>query len=355
MIKNFSKLLPYIYSSLLYFIIYTPTVVYPYNKLEITNQFSQLKVSSLDFHINSPTFYLLGFVIDFGKQFNAYVVTLIIINFMIIILITRLTDFLNNYQYLFLASGWLLTSSWWIGYVDSILVLSTILIFKQFNEEKKNDTVLISSIFLLSFSHYVLAFFIILIFIIIFELKRLNLFKILSGYLLGLICNKLLLGYLGYQGVSRARYFINPELNFLARSVESISNNFNIVIFSSLFGMFLLFIIYLFIFQDIKIIVSFSIAIAVTSLNPDTTRIMSILIVPILLKLLADISDNRLEEKINERFLSYLLSFSILTPLIFSNFHVWDNVVYTNSPFVEESNFFQSLIILVNKFFGILT
>jgi len=353
--KYISKFFPYIYSAFLYFIVYMPTIVYPYNKLEITNQFSQLKISSLDFHINSPTFYLLGFVIDFGKKFNSYVVTLIIINFIVIILITRLTEFLNNYQYLFLASGWLLTSSWWIGYVDSILVLSTILIFKQFNQEKKNDILLISSIFLLSFSHYVLAFFLILIFIIIFELKRLNLLKILTGYLLGLIFNKLLLGYLGYQGVSRFRYFLDPEMNFLVRSVESISNNFNIVIFSSLFGMFLLLIIYLFIFQDIKIIMSFFIALAVTSLNPDTTRVMSILIVPILLKLLADISDNRLKEKINERFLNYLVSFSILIPLVFPNFHVWDNEVYTNSPFVEESNFFESLIILLNKFLSIVT
>ena len=260
---------------------------------------------------------------------------------------------MNNYQYLFLASGWLLTASWWIGYVDSILVLSTILIFKQLNGEKKNDIFLIFSSFLLSFSHYVLAFFLILIFIIIFKLERLNFFKIMTGYFLGLIFNKLLLGYLGYQGVSRFRYFIDPELNFLKRSVESISNNFNIVVFSSLFGMFLLFIIYLFIFQDINIIVSFFIAIAVTSLNPDTTRIMSIMIIPILLKLLSDISDNRLKEKINGRILSYLVSFSILIPLIFPNFHVWDNVVYTNSPFVEESNFFQSMIILINNFLSI--
>lgn len=355
MIKNLSKFLPYIYSSLLYFIVYIPTIVYPYNKLEITNQFSQLKVSSLDFHINSPTFYLLGFVIDFGKKFNSYVVALIIINFIVIILITRSTEFLNNYQYLFLASGWLLTSSWWIGYVDSILVLSTILIFKQFNEEKKNDIVLISSIFLLSFSHYVLAFFLILIFIIIFQLERLNFFKILASYLLGLVLNKLLLGYLGYQGVSRFSYFINPEMNFLERSVESISNNFNIVVFSSLSGMFLLFIIYLFIFQDVNIIMSFFIAIAVTSLNPDTTRIMSILIVPILLKILTDISDDKLKESIDIRLLNYSVSFSILIPLIFPNFHVWDNVVYTNSPFFEESNFFESLIILINKFLSIVT
>ena len=355
MIKNLSKFLPYIYSSLLYFIVYVPTIVYPYNKLEITNQFSQFHVSSLDFHINSPTFYLIGFVIDFGKKFNSYVVALIIINFIVIILITRSTEFLNNYQYLFLASGWLLTTSWWIGYVDSILVLSTILIFKQFNGEKKNDIVLISSIFLLSFSHYVLAFFLILIFIIIFQLERLNFFKILASYLLGLLFNKLLLGYLGHQGVSRFSYFINPEINFLKRSVESISNNFNFVVFSSLSGMFLLFIIYLFIFQDVNIIMSFFIAIAVTSLNPDTTRIMSILIVPILLKILTEMSDNRLKDKVNGKFLNYLVSFSILIPLVFPNFHVWDNVVYTKSPFFEESNFFESLIILVNKFLSIVT
>ena len=188
----FSKLLPYIYTSILYFVIYIPSIVKPLNKLEITNQFSQLNVTYTDFHINSPTFYILGFIYKFGEKINFFTVLLILVNFIFIILITKSIEFLKIYQYVFLASGWLLTSSWWIGYVDSILVLCTIIIFKQTNTKNKNSILLFLTVFTLSFSHYVLAFFIILILIILQTFNLKDLISLTAGYVAGIIVNKIL-------------------------------------------------------------------------------------------------------------------------------------------------------------------
>lgn len=345
------KFLPYTYSSLLYFIIYTPSIVKPLNKLSITNQFSQLNISSLDFHINSPTYYLLGIIYEFGGRVNTFNVVLILINFIFIILITKSIEFLNNYQYLFLASGWLLTSSWWVGYVDSILVLCTILLFKQTIKENTNRVTLFLTVLLLSFSHYVLAFFIILILIILQTLNLKSSVPLIVGYLTGIIINKLLLNFLNFDGVSRMSFLFNPDSNVLERSVESISSNFLLVIFSSFMGMFFLFLIHSFNLQNLSIFTSLAIAIIVTSLSLDTTRTMSILVVPILLKLLSGISQETLTKKINTKLQYMSLYIGVLTPFIFPNYHIWDNVVYTVSPFSEDSSFFTSLIIIINKVF----
>ncbi len=345
----FSKLLPYIYTSILYFVIYIPSIIKPLNKLEITNQFSQLNVTSTDFHINSPTLYILGFIYKFGEKIDFFTVLLILVNFIFIILITKSIEFLKIYQYVFLASGWLLTSSWWIGYVDSILVLCTIIIFKQTNTKNKNSILLFLTVFTLSFSHYVLAFFIILILIILQTFNLKDLISLIAGYVAGIIVNKILLNYLSYDGVSRISYLFNQNNNVLERSVKSISDNLTFVIFSSLMGMFFLFLIYLFIFQNVNIFISLAIVISVTSLSLDTTRTMSILIVPILIKLLDEVSNGVLTKKIEIKYQYFFIFIGILTPFIFPNYHVWDNVVHTVSPFREETNFFKSLIIIINN------
>jgi len=347
----YSKLLPYLYSSLLYFIIYTPSIVAPLNKLSITNQFSQLNISSIDFHINSPTLYLLGIIYEFEGKVDLFNIVLILINFIFIIFIIKAIEFLDIYQYLFLASGWFLTSSWWIGYVDSILVFCTIILFKQTNKEDKNSAILFFTVFLLSFSHYVLAFFIILILIILQTPNLKDFFPFIAGYLTGIIINKLLLNFLNFDGVSRISYLIDPNRNIFERTVESISNNFFVVIFSAFMGMFFLLFIYSYNLQNIRIFTSLAIAIFVTSLSLDTTRIMSVLVVPVLLKLLSDISQETLDNKINIKYQHLIMFIGVLTPFIFPNYHVWDNVVYTVSPFSEDSSFFTSLINILNKFF----
>lgn len=349
----YSKLFPYIYSSLLYFIIYTPSIVVPLNKLSITNQFSQLNISSIDFHINSPTFYLLGIIYEFGGKVDLFNVVLILTNFIFIILITKSIKFLNIYQYLFLASGWLLTCSWWIGYVDSILVFCTIVLFKQTNKENKNRVIIFLSVLLLSFSHYVVGFFIILILLVLQSLNLKDSFPFIGGYLTGVIINKLVLSYLNFDGVSRISFLFDPDRNILERTVESISSNFFIVAFSSFMGMFLLLLIHSFIFQNIRIFSSLAITIFVTSLSLDTTRTMSILIVPVLLKLLNDISQETLAKKININYQYLILFIGVLTPFIIPNYHVWDNVIYTVSPFSQDSSFFTSLINTINKVFKI--
>ena len=76
---------------------------------------------------------------------------------------------------------------------------------------------------------------------------------------------------------------------------------------------------------------------------------MSILIVPILIKLLDEISNGVLTKKVEIKYQYFFIFIGILTPFIFPNYHVWDNVVHTVSPFREETNFFKSLIIIINN------
>ena len=151
---------------------------------------------------------------------------------------------------------------------------------------------------------------------------------------------------INFQGRSRLRFIFNDCV--LENAISLTSNNLMYLIISGSLGLTILFLVFSY-FEKFtinrNIYMSYFVALIGTSLSLDTSRIFSILIVPILIFILFRFDKViKFEQKFKN--LSYFL-IAIFSVLIGEN-HVYGNIYY-DSPNSYEPNVYNLISNLVNN------
>lgn len=316
------------------------------NDFEIVQQIINNNLSAKNFSIDAPIYYLIPSMLKISS-FDNYLLFLYLSSQIFIYLICVNLDYLGNISSIIFFSGWVVTISWFIGYPDVISIFLITLIMKKILNDQITITTLLFLIFLI-FNHYALAIFISLIFILLAEnhqKKPLIIYTIL-GFLIGRSFVQLFLTNINFQGRSRLRFIFNDGV--LENAVSLTSNNFIYLIISGSLGLTILFLVFSY-FEKFtinrNIYMSYFVALIGTSLSLDTSRIFSILIVPILIFILFRFDKViKFEQKFKN--LSYFL-IAIFSVSIGEN-HVYGNIYY-DSPNSYEPNVYNLLSNLVNN------
>lgn len=338
-------------SEILIHIVYKITYLNNINDhFEISKSLFSSDSGITQFYLESPTFILINKLLGINSL-DVFLILLYLILQFTLVLICYNIMFLNEYSTIFLFSGWLVTVSWFVGYVDIISVLLLVLITKLLLENNLSSYKLIFLFFILSFNHYAIALFSLITMSILAKKNQLKSFLIPSslGFISGYLAIVFYLRLINFSGRSRLRFIFND--NVLNDSVNFISNNFLEFLWSGLLGsLFLL--IYLSFFENwentIKYYLVLSICIIATSLGLDTSRIFSILLVPLVLKIIFDFSSNRKAKEINNKLVIF---FVVASSLFFQERFIY-GVVNLSSPNTESKNFYELIPQIVNSLFS---
>ena len=311
-------------------------------EFSLISQIRASNVTSTSFFVESPTNTIIA--LFFGiNDIDIFKIVVYIITVFSLTLIVFNIQFLERYSTLFLFGGWLTTVSWFIGYVDAVSVLLIVLISK-FTLENENSYYKLSLLFLaLSVNHNAIAF---AIFLIILFNKNKYKFSIYSfiGILIGNLIVRLLRLYRIFRK-RRLRFVFNQ--NVLQDSISFLSENLLIVLWSGFLGVSVMF---FWISNFIKwmevrsIFISMLICLFFTSLGLDTSRVFSILLVPVLIYLLNLIN----KEKLIDVKTNIAYSLSVLSHFIIGIFYVYGNV-YTSSPMNNKETFYNFIVRIVNS------
>lgn len=320
--------------------------------VDTINNLINKNTESFPFFIESPT---LLIVASYLKLSNIESFSLFLFLFLLIILflIVLSSQFLGNLNYVFLFSGWIITINWWVGYVDIILVLTTLVILRFLTVNPSNP-IIFALCLIASFSHLPIHFFIILNILILFtdRLNVKNFLYILTGTLSGAILNQIYLSSINVSNSKRLEYVISYET--VSNSLKSLSNN-NIQVFysgfSAAFLVFIFFIYFSYLQKDnslLKVYFSIFISLLCTGLGLDTSRIFSLVVSPLIVWVVMYLDILRKEKYYKQILFSSFLIYFLIGPI-----HVWDNNVFYNSPF-EDLYIFEYLMSQVWYLLGFL-
>jgi len=314
---------------------------------EVSQSLFESKLVLTQFYIESPTFILLNRFLGINSM-DTYLVLLYIILQFIIVLICYNIMFLEEYSTIFIFSGWLVTVSWFVGYVDIVSVLLLVMISKLLLLNNMVPYKLFSLFFLLSFNHYAIALFSLITLSILSHKNQIKSFLIPSS--IGLTTGYLLITYylkiINFSGRSRLRFIFND--NVLNDSVNFISNNFLEFIWSGFLGTIFLLIYLSFINEwrnSVKYYLSLGVCVLATSLGLDTTRIFSILLVPLVLYLIKELKEIEKTSSIN---IGYILFVVITTSLFFQERFIY-GIVNLESPNTDSKSFYDLIPQIVNS------
>lgn len=298
-----------------------------------------------DGHPESPLFTIVGLIFSF-QNFYIYGLLVYLITSLLIFQIFKNLNFLEENLIYLLFHGWIITISWWMGYVDifTIFFSSVLIKLSKTNEVSLNKIFIVSAT--MSFNHFGLG--VIMISIVLLLFYKLS-FKIISKSILGIvfgsILNSLYLIFIKYD-FEDTRISYVQDSDIVKSNVLSTLNNFGFVINSG-FYIFSLIIVYLIVTKKINInkIIIFGLVIAVlgSSILYDTSRYFSILSFPILIKLIEINKDSLLKIQYKEIF----ILFSIFWPPT----HIWEDRLYNISPFINDVSIFTLLTDIFNYFF----
>tara|TARA_B110000003_G_C16622676_1_gene523749 strand:+ start:219 stop:1295 length:1077 start_codon:yes stop_codon:yes gene_type:complete len=300
-------------------------------------------VNSKDFSIDSPLNYLIPAYLGI-KNNEIFLLFLFFITNIFLFLICYKIAELGKHSYLFLFGGWLVPSVWFIGYGDMLTVALTLFFIHEVikNDQKSKIKIFIFSL-LLVVNHSALALGLLLsIFFLTKNERKFQFIKIvLPTYFIGYFINQQLKSNVGFDGRGRFRFLLNEGV--VSNSLEIITKEFINIIYSGFLGFIILFIVTA-IFSDSsmmkKTYIPILISIAFTSISLDTSRIFSVLLVPVLY-----VSMNEYD-KLN--FKNYwtqnIIPFGVIaTNLIIGTQHVY-GYVREKSPFTEEPNVYDLII-----------
>lgn len=259
-----------------------------------------------------------------------------------LILICKNLSFLQEYSTLFLFGGWLVTVSWWVGFVENISVLLMILYFKNYLLGNYNRFYFY--LFLLGINHFGHALFSTLIFLIIINFDKFS--KIIMTISLSFISLRLYLKYIvDFQGRGRFRFIFNQ--NTLDDGTKFISENLKEFYWSGFMGLLVILLLLLF-FSSYEDIVKYNailiIATVGAALTTDSGRNFSIIIIPLLIHLILRFQEINFKDIIFKKvaIISIVMS-NILVGVRFVHGKVW-----TNSPNVEMESVYNFIARMVN-------
>ena len=168
MVKNFKNntLIDYLIAIFLSHIFYRITFIDSLdNELSIVGQIKNSALVSQNFFIESPTFTLIALGLGI-ESLDVYKLLIYAITLTCLLLIVLNVQYLGSYSTLFIFSGWLITCSWFLGYVDVLTVLIMVLIQKT--SIKMTSFIKISLYFLfLSLNHNAISFAVSIIYLIL--------------------------------------------------------------------------------------------------------------------------------------------------------------------------------------------
>ncbi len=305
--------------------------------------------SLTQFFIESPLLLILGNVLSIQTLDRYLIITYLFIQFFILLICLEL-NFLGNYSALFLITGWVVTVSWFVGYVDILSVYILVLICKRtLNNDVDGKFFLLFLI--LTINHYAIALFSIFIIGVLYIQKNIKNYFVLSttSFLLGYFIMNRFLNFINFSGRSRIRFIFNDGV--LKSSVDFISNNFLEYLWSGFLGVLFLFIYILLArpwSESRQYLIALLIMIAATSLGLDTSRIFSILLVPLSIKVIYDFKNNKLLKDINNKIVIFL---STISTLFFQERFVYGKV-NIESPNIQSKDFYELIPQLVNSIFS---
>lgn len=273
---------------------------------------------------------------------DLYTLLIYIIFQVSLILICLNISFLEEYSTLFLLGGWLVTISWWIGFVENISVLLIVLYYK--NYLKGDYKRFYIYLFLLCFNHFGIGIFSTLIFLIINNFKKK--YQILYTISASFIVLRLYLNlFVNFQGRGRIRFIFNN--NTLDSGTGFIANSLKEFYWSGFMGLFILFIFVLFIskYENILIyIASVLIGTIGAAITTDSTRIFSIIIVPLIVHLIIEFK--------NYNFYNLIYKKLVILFAVFSNLLIGEKFVHgevwTSTPNIEMESVYNFFARLVN-------
>jgi len=308
-------------------------------------------VNSRDFSIDSPLNYIIPAYLGIKNTEIFLLFLFFITNIFLFLICYKISD-LGKHSYLFLFGGWLVPSVWFIGYGDMLTVALTLFfIHEVIKNKQKNNLKIFTFSLLLVLNHSALALGLLLsIFFLTENERKIKFLKIvLPTYFIGYFVSHQLKSNVGFDGRGRFRFLLNDGV--ASNSLEIITKDFINIIYSGFLGFIILFIVTA-IFSDSPIMkkayIPILISIAFTSISLDTSRIFSLLLVPVLY-----VSMNEYD-KLN--FKNYwtqnIISFGVIaTNLIIGTQHVY-GYVREKSPFTEEPNIYDLIIKYINSLFS---
>tara|TARA_B100000941_G_scaffold60529_3_gene39841 strand:- start:28236 stop:29309 length:1074 start_codon:yes stop_codon:yes gene_type:complete len=305
--------------------------------------------SLTQFFIESPLLLILGNVLNIETLDRYLIITYLFAQIFILLICLEL-DFLGDYSSLFLISGWVVTISWFVGYVDILSVYILVLICKRMLLNNVDKT-LFFLFLILTLNHYAISLFsIITIWVLYIHKNQKNYFMFsIAPFIFGFFIMNRFLNYINFSGRSRIRFIFNDGV--LQSSVNFISNNFLEYLWSGFLGLIFLFLYLLFIKpwkQSRQYLISLLIMITATSLGLDTSRIFSILLVPLSIKVIYDFKNNETIQTINSKVLIFI---STISTLFFQERYVYGKV-NLESPNTQSKDFYELVPQIVNSIFS---
>jgi len=287
------------------------------SEFELIEQISLRNVKSTDFFVESPIFALLGYFLKIDS-FDTYLLFTYMISMILLFLIVINLSFLKAYSTFFIMSGWLLTTSWFMGHVDIFTVLLILLLCKNIYKTEFSLTRYFVYFLLLTINHNGLAIICLIIFPILFD-KAINFKNIISstsGVIFGSFIISQYLSWINFEGRGRFRFIFNENVIF--NSINFLAENMLTVFWSGFLGFTIVFIIFSLngSWEDNrKIITSLIICLFFTSIALDTSRIFSLSIVPIIIFTIKSIQESYLiNQHLSKIYLSSVISLLVIGP-----------------------------------------
>jgi len=348
-VKNFKNntLIDYLIAIFLSHIFYRITFIDSLdNEFSIVGQIKNSNLTSQNFFIESPTFTLIALGLGI-ESLDVYKLLIYAITLTCLLLIVLNVQYLGSYSTLFIFSGWLITCSWFLGYVDVLTVLIMVLISKNIN---KNDPsfIKIGLYFLfLSLNHNAISFAVSIIYLI---LANKNIIvklcsSIIASQLIGNLLIQYYLNLINFSGRGRLRFVFND--NIIEKASGFLGENIFVVLWSGFFGtsIILILISNVLPWKEIKkILISILISLLFTSIALDTSRIFGLLIVPIILYIL-DLYKNNIEFE-NKLAITYTISTALV---IFIGVYYFHGLIRTSPPMHELESFYDFIPRIVNS------
>ena len=317
-----------------------------FDEFLLISQLNLGNIESSQFFVESPIFTMLGFILKIN-DFDVYLLFVYIISILFLLIIVLNIKFLGKYSSLFLLSGWLVTTSWFMGHVDILSVLLIVLITKNQQENEENKIGLLILYLLLTINHNALAFVCFFIFLVLIKNSKKISFAIYSfiGQVIGNALISFYLNIFNFSGRGRLRFVFNE--NVILDSVNFVSNNIIALLWSGFLGFS--FIIFLFSSTSSwtvnrNIFSSLIIALFFTSIALDTSRIFSLSVIPITLFTIKALKESEFIEKN----LPYIYILSFLSTLAIGPYHIYGNV-HKISPHQTIESFYNFIPRIVNS------
>ena len=315
-------------------------------EFSLVNQIRNSNVTSQSFFVESPTFTLLALGLGIGNL-DIYKLLIYIITLGSLFLIVLNVQYLESYSTLFILSGWLITSSWFLGYVDIVSILLMVLISKNIAQEKISFLRIGIYFLLLCLNHNAISIGVSIIYLI-FTKKRVVIkfgLVILASQLITNILIQYYLNTINFAGRGRLRFVFND--NVIENATSFVGNNILLVLWSGFFGTLVLIVL---IFNTLvwsevkKIVIALLIALFFTSIALDTSRVFSLLVVPISLHVL-----NLYKKDVSFRHklaITYTITISLIVIIGVYYFH---GSILTSSPMNESETFYDFVPRIINS------